>query len=101
MLATFRGEHAFDPEHLKTAYVAWLTTEADEDFADEAVSEWVDSALARIRRLRCPRCEGPLVGVSLVDEGVFRAEDERTMREHLASQPENNAITHLAASRVT
>jgi hypothetical protein len=101
MLATFRGEHAFDPDHLKTAYLGWLTAEGDAAVTDEAVSVWIDAALARIGRLRCPRCEGPLAGVSLVDEGVFRDEEERAVREHLASQPDNNADAHLAASRVT
>jgi hypothetical protein len=101
MLATFRGEHAFDPEHLKTAYVDWRTGEENDDVTDDAVSEWMGSTLQRIRGLRCPRCEGRLVGVSLVDEGVFRDEDERAVREHLASQPEDDARVYLAASRVT
>jgi hypothetical protein len=101
MLSTFRGEHAFDPEHLKAAYVNWLTTEGDANVKDEAVSEWIDSTLQRIDGTRCPRCDGPLVGVSLVDEHVFRPEDERAVREHLASKPESDAHGYVAASRIT
>ena len=101
MVSTFRGEHAFDPEHLKTAYVGWLTAEGEANITDEAVSEWIDSTLERIDTTRCPRCEGPLVGVSLVDEHVFRPEDERAVREHLAAKPESGLSGYVAASRIT
>src|SRR3954447_18045387 len=92
ILATFRGEHAFDPDHLKAAYVGWLADDdGDGDVAEEAVANWVDATLQRISESRCPRCAGPLVGASLVDEHVFRLEDEWEVREHLASQPDDGA----------
>jgi hypothetical protein len=102
MLATFRGDHTFEPEHLKTAYLLWLENVAGAPTSDDVVEKWVDEALQRIHDRRCPRCSGPLAGVSLVDEHIFRAEDERQVRDYIASRSDDlYGRAHLSASRTT
>jgi len=102
VLATFRGDHAFEPDHLKMAYLAWLKGEGHSVAPDADAEEWIDAALDRSGDGRCPRCDGPLAGVSLVDEHIFRAEDERQVRAYIAARaPDWYGFTHLAASRVT
>ncbi len=102
MLATFRGDHAFEPEHLKAAYLVWLHGDAESRTPEDGADEWMDAAVQRIRDRRCPRCDGPLTRVSLVDEHIFRAEDERQVRDFIASRADDLYGTeHLAASRAT
>ena len=104
-LRSYSGEHEFQWDHLRDAIFAGTEGGTDDDRelrADEHADDLWDLMLQE----QCPRCDGPLLGASMLSEHVYPLPAETAIREDIArherEHPSNpDATIYPAGSRVT